>query len=673
MADRVLTGLRAPASVQNVQARVPAPDRSASQLSATLLDVAEKRRKAREAVEVSKAQADAAIGISTLASDLEQDPDYGTALERYDEQSSALVNQALSGISNEQTRALMEQRLRQASHSARIRLDQQVFRREADAAIAGLDEQLTQFSQGAAGNAAERQAFVQMGDEAIVRMAQSGFITQQDAVARSEQFRRDIDEVAARQLIQSNPYEARQALGDDSRFEHLDPVLRIRLRDSADADIRAAEREARARAREAGSEARYLMGQADKIIAQGLEPEADLVDRIAATTAASGDPALRERLDTLAGVLTQAREMRGMTPAEQEAHIAALERPGMASDADRAARLKSARSIFAETRRAVASDPLAHARRNAVVPIEPVDFSDPESVEARMSAAVRVSERYGTEFKFFTQAEAGAVGRQLDQLEPDSQAEAIGALTQTLGPHAPAGLAQLADAGEGTLAHAGGLMAQSPAYHRVASEILAGRKAMADGADVSIRPVDREAIMADVIGNALGPQYGAVRARIQEAADAHYTAQAVIQGVSAFDARLYEKSLRAVSGEIDGTGGFDQINGQMVALPPGRSADDLEDVIASLEDADLKTLTGDVGAFHGDGTPATASDLREGYLVTVSPGRYRVSMTRPENGAEYLVTRDGAAAVIFDLTGQAARPGASALREVDREDFGGAL
>lgn len=201
---------------------------------------------ARQASELTRAQAAATLGLAELEAGFDQDTDFATMEERFKTGVEELRGRTLEGIEDDAVRQQFTREFNILAQSKIIAVRRKAFKLESDSTIATLDSLVPEYARLAAtaGSDLERDMVIAQGNAAIANLAAAGFITQQDAVKRQQDFLSSVDEAGARAIITADPEEAVSILLDPDELPNLDPVSRSRLTDTAvrRADAVAAER-----------------------------------------------------------------------------------------------------------------------------------------------------------------------------------------------------------------------------------------------------------------------------------------------------------------------------------------------------------------------------------------------------------------------------------------------
>ena len=234
----------------------------------------------------------------------------------------------------------------------------------------------------------------------------------------------------------------------------VDGVLSVTSPDVTDAyarvlesDIKQAEAEARAEARlreaEARESQRLRLGELRDqtrftvdMIDRGLSANgvSDLMKRLAAEGPAGKD--LADALSMAQNTSTYARTF-AMTPvADQMAELEELR--AQPQTPETFAKLQAASKVLSATSEAVREGrALQRAVDLGVVQVAPVDFSDPQSVNARIGAARMAADYLGTPVEMFTPAERAAEATKLATMPGDQKAEYLSMIQQTAGDAYP--------------------------------------------------------------------------------------------------------------------------------------------------------------------------------------------------------------------------------------------
>ncbi len=298
--------------------------------------------------------------------------------------------------------------------------------------------------------------------------------------------------------------------------------------------------------------------------------------------------------------------------------------------------LAFARGLIERQETALKQDPLKIAERYGTVPpvagiLDQAQASGAASaVAARVDAAEAIADHFGVPPKYFTGNEPAAIRDAIRQ-DPDAGLGLVAGIVEAGGDKAGAMLRELRDtAPEAEYAGVVLALGGSP---RAAQDAILGSIPDVDG-KLPERAVskNRAQITGEVMGGALSQLHPEDRGRVEASAVAIASRRAQVAGVakdSPEAQEIYRQALNEAAGAVNGVdgqlGGFGEINGDTVLLPPGMSVDMVEDVLESITDADLEAIGAPLSPLAEFGVKVTADDIRDGTLLAVAPGIYRVA------------------------------------------------
>lgn len=301
--------------------------------------------------------------------------------------------------------------------------------------------------------------------------------------------------------------------------------------------------------------------------------------------------------------------------------------------------LAFARDLIARQEQAIKSDPLKLAERYGTVP--PVGgildgmqaAGAARAVAARVDAAETVADHFGVAPKYFTGNEPQEIAGLIRQ-DPDAGLGLVAGIVEAGGERAGDILRELRDVAPeaeyaGTVLALGG----SP---RAAQDAILGSIPGPDGKALE-KPVtkQRRAISGEVMGGSLSQLHPEDIGRIEASAMSIAARRAQVAGVardSEEAEEIYAQALNEAAGAVAGVdgqlGGFGEVNGDTVLLPPGMSETQVEDVLELVIDEDLETIGAPLSPLAEYGVTISADDIRDGRLLAVAPGVYRVARER---------------------------------------------
>ena len=423
--------------------------------------------------------------------------------------------------------------------------------------------------------------------------------------------------------IEADPRAALSALDAGTYDAELSPKAVMRARRAAQTEI---DRRQAAYERRVAARVRDVTGA----VSRGYDHADE--DGLRAELTAAGMTAELAELDQAVRARDFADGFGRMSPEDQAAVLA------RAGDTVRSAEEAAFRGrldrLHAETKKAVATDPVAHYARVHDVALPEADPSDPDAIAARADIAAAAGRAYGVAAPLYTREEADALADQLAGASPDDAVGIVGAHAQALGrPTYRATMAAIAKK-EPVVAVAG-VLAQTNAA--VAREALQGRRVVAEQPDVLPPKSEYLTDVDDLIGDAFAFDPAARSATVQTALAVYgqrrFAAGEVSRG---YDADELRRTIEDV------TGGVYDVNGAHVIAPrPGVDDDDFETLIESLSDDDL-TAAG--GAVDASGRALGAAAMADAQYVSVGEGRYLVRV-----GGGFAQREDGGGATVLDL------------------------
>ena len=624
-----------------------APGRALEQagqaLSQAAVETGQRLIRSRNAADLLAADTEATRRVTELELKFEQDSDYRTHSERFQQEAKSIRDELAERIADRRTRGRFQADFDRFALSKEVSIRRRARRREIDATVAELDTNLTTLAGQAAltNNDLERMQIRNRAFSAVDELAAGGIISEQNAVVRKQAFKSEVDEARVRSLITSDSSAALSALEDANQLTGLEPKARARLTDMA--QTRENVRQARAEARMA-KVSRALndeLKNIDGIIKAGFDPGEARIDRLRRAADLIDDRKLSAKLDRMVDLSTLQGRLRVMTPADLQSWVnrerTRLNELGNVNETE-AARVDMADKLLTTMNTGLARDPLSFANRVGVVDIQPITFAGDAAVpsmQERVRDAVAIAQYYGVAPKFITDEEKAQLRSTFQNADADGKLAMAAMIQRGFREHGNVVLGELAKNAP-VAAHAAGLTALGPAHARAARDILVGEKAIRDGNNLAPPKIDRDMWTNDVLGNALGELPG-TRATVLEAAKAIYTTRALQRGITAEtpDEDLWKQAVQEAVGariDPDGTrwGGVGDWNGRPVLIPPTVREAEFENRIENLTDEDLTRLSVGGGPPRDlRGRQLKASQLDEVWFVSAGVGRYLISTTDP--------------------------------------------
>lgn len=640
-------------------------DNGFAQFAAAAQDFTVQKISADQQAQNQDARVKAVTGLEDLAQKYSHDPDYATALQRYQKDAGDLRASIAGNFETDRQQADFGNEFDLLYKAREVNLKDQVFARERDDRLGQLETSLGDFARQAASaqNPVERASIMQMAQKNIEGMTAAGYLGKEEAAKRLAGFHADMDEVSALQLIDANPAVAARQLKDGNFLTGLDPLKRVRLASAAEEEVKARDREAQARAGEAAAIARSNLADTMEVIRSGLPVQPDLINTAAAAAKASGRPELVQAVNEAADLAVWQNAARRSTPVQLQQELSQLSEKAGADGANAADATKFTlgRQILSTMSGELSRDPLSWADRQGVAKVEPLDFQNAgtDTMAARASAAHRVAGYYGVAPKFFTDEERSSLKQTLSEAPAQAQLALATSIVKGFGRDAAKALGEISNDAP-VFAHLGGLLSSGPQYAATAEAGFTGARAMADKADVAPSGAKLDTAVASVLGTSLDERQSPTRQAAIGAARAIYTAEALKRGLTAdtFDKDIFEQSLQRAMGQWDSPdggekGGVGVYNGRDVVLPAFMGQSDLKDTIRGIDDKSLVKLSESGGEpVHGDGKPFTAAELRDAYLVTKGNGLYQISVTDPSKGRELVQDKKTGGYFVLDLSNE---------------------
>lgn len=340
-------------------------------------------------------------------------------------------------------------------------------------------------------------------------------------------------------------------------------------------------------------------------IAAGVEVNpADMAKySLAASTTPGGKEALRE---TYAKIST-GRAIRDMSLPDARAYVDGLRKQYGKEPTDGELRtLAFAQESYEAKRKAIVSDSVTYAEHQGLAGETPLLVEAQNTaemaqiMEQRAKAAADVSQRLGVPPRFLKAGEAAAVAKAV-RADPANGAQIAGAIVAGAGPDAPAVLAEFGDDAP-MMAEAGAIIA-GDGSNRAAEDVILGYGKGADGKQMKgLKPDAAKESYSGTVGNSLvlQPKDGA---RIERAAAAIARKRISEEGLDpesdealAVHERATQEAAGAVFDRGRQFGGFANVgagffaSGTRVWVPPEIAADQFQQVLFSVTDADLDAL-----------------------------------------------------------------------------------
>lgn len=365
------------------------------------------------------------------------------------------------------------------------------------------------------------------------------------------------------------------------------------------------------------------------------------------------DPALTQRVLQAIYRSQGAATVDSVTPAQAEAYAAVLQSTG-GGDAVTAAWIAQGVTARQEYLGQLREDnPALEGQVRGLYTLSPIDFSTAEAMGQGLAlrqdqlAALQVNQGIPQQ-PLLQPDEAAQLGAALRAAPLDQAIAVIDQMASVLSPEAlTATLGQIVDS-------APEIAVAADYYARTGSdEVL--RRLLSEqqlARDPSYRapnvPSSAGTLATQLFGDAFS-DLPAHQQRVQSIAWTLFLSMARERGIPADlgnsnAVQLYNRALQMAAGATyqGGVqyGGVTTVNGIVIVVPPGMRARDVEPLVRSITDRDLRALGG--APLSGNGVPVDAADLHNARLVAVGPGVYRVSRGTDEEGQPlFFAAQDG--------------------------------
>lgn len=455
-----------------------------------------------------------------------------------------------------------------------------------DAETAALNSDLRSYEKAAANAPTEeaRDAIYRDAAGAIGAAVDGGYLSRTEADKIMADIPAGTEKLVAQKLLEEDPGALLEWL-EAGEGSFLDPQSALTFAKAARADMAATEakrqREMELTAEVADKELGTAADRAIKVMRDGV-PFKGISDLLEQTQGTPHGDRLQAELDAFeknAGFALQ-------SPAQQRAELARL-KATPTDDTVASANLSRLESIAAATEASLNADRLQHVATRGIMAIEPVDITDPASVQTRRAKAETVHRQFtpdAREILYLNKAEADQFAAVISGPDVDQALGVITNVTENFGDAAPQVLAQIG--AKDTIAQLSGALVIETGDITGARAMLRGRAMLAEGKGVKPAAEVRRAVPAGVapaFPNANDPRMQT----LVEAADAHYAATGIIVAdpKSPEAKAAYTKSLNAVAGQTKRGdqifGGFQTVNDQVTLLPPRLTAADVETAVIS--------------------------------------------------------------------------------------------
>jgi ribosomal protein S30 len=217
---------------QPVAPYVQASDNMLGGLAQTAQSVAsfvEKRAAAQRQVDLLKAENGAKSDLAALEFEIEQDPDYRTAEQRYMTRAGEIARKYSEGLTDPLTKEEFGARAQSYLQTQALNVRKAAWGKEKNDAAATLDEATAQAVRQAAAsrNDLEERQAIDGALRSISSMQAAGYLTPKEAQAKIQGLRQDVEGYKVLRVVNSaDPQRALETLTDPSQLPWLDPKQR---------------------------------------------------------------------------------------------------------------------------------------------------------------------------------------------------------------------------------------------------------------------------------------------------------------------------------------------------------------------------------------------------------------------------------------------------------------
>lgn len=393
---------------------------------------------------------------------------------------------------------------------------------------------------------------------------------------------------------------------------------------------------------------------------QGNQPTPEHAASLKARIAAAA-PELQPHLESALRLVNEAKALRQLRPEELEGVVRQTREHIRTKGATEqsTAYLQMADGMLTEMRTGLKTDALGWGEKVGLLKVAPVDFSQPETLRSRAAQAEEVARRYGQAPQYLRPDERRALAATLAKGGREALAVAT-AISQGAPEQAQAILGELDKKHAGHLALLGTLVHRGADdwFVRMAANGLAFAQLPEKKMVSDLKPADVATAADDVTGTALGglPETRSAAIALTNHAYEMLTQQRGKANVSMDDWKaLYRQALgeRTVGGVTYG-GVVHQGRGwfggrqSMVVVPPNMRQDRFTEFKDSLRATDLIDGMGN-GPRHGDGTPATLSEVQRATLIQAGGNRYYLSTGVDERQRPRVLLDGSGAPYVLDM------------------------
>jgi hypothetical protein len=342
----------------------------------------------------------------------------------------------------------------------------------------------------------------------------------------------------------------------------------------------------------------------NNVMSQGIDPGRDQIVAVSQAVAELGTAGskLQPKISALADSRDYMLGLRQMDPIamsfELEQQRANAEKATGQQQLVEVEKLKIAQQFATNMRTALKNDAIAWAAKVGVInelpPLIPNTYVQDGSggvalnqeffraVGKRLQASNLVAQKYSlTTAPIFTQPEKDVYKDALENGSTSDRLQILDALVRGFGSRAPDALAELSnEKGAERFGYIGGLMVDG--RMAAATDALQGMDIIKNsGAPAGFTPSLAEPEFLKIVGPALGNNTVAEGAAY-DVASAIYAKRIQGRNKGIFMPKIWDESVQAAFGGVNGLGGIDEVNGVSTILPSQMTAGDVENALNSM-------------------------------------------------------------------------------------------
>lgn len=521
-----------------------------------------------------------------------------------------------------------------------------------------LDGTVNDFADDAANAQTEKEsnAIGNMVKDNVAAHIAAGILTPEAGVQMLEAYQSRVQQTYLSNVAKSSPARALKMLDDPLTAPNIKGAARDKL---------ASQFETQQQTQNASNQAElsHMLTTVQSSLDAGTPPDPAIIENLAGLAKQSGNVEQQQVVDAIRAGTSFAAKLGKMSPAEGVKIYQQLQNDKVASP-ERDAALSYGRGMLKAMETKLKTDPLSFAQDQGLLDIKPLDFStaQPADFIERGKQARMVAQNYGLDgANYFTAQERTGLANEFRIAEPDKKQQLMSSLAGAFGQQDAAKLFSELDGVAPAESHLAVLGVSGQGREVVAQRGFRGQKAIAEKSVTLPNETDFAATEGKVIGDMFDARLVKTRANIIAGARALYAERTISKGLTGFDSQTYQQSLNEAMGYTDHGGGIGDRNGRSFMLPLDMTREKFNQQLDGATNQTLQKLSIGGGApvhvsLSGNVLPSSADEVKSGFLVQSSYGRFRVSMTDPKSApAQYLLDSKTGGYFEIDMADQARR------------------